>query len=503
MRTLFKRYVEVSDVLCSNPFNLVPKRLVAKDVSVFESWGTPQTWYPDRQYEIPMEVAMHRRSAIRSIHPGSNFVAKYSGFKLHSGLRMYRLATEYAEYSTLTHLVFRYRPAGYNGREYRNLPIPQDQQDNWQNAPKLSLCFVLDLFTALIKAVQHLNIRGVVHRDLGKADNILLGAERDTKSKFRGWGLKPLVTDFGLSMPTVSTFRNPEDMYENPGATATLAPEQISTFPPLYPETQDGQTNIYQSGILMAVVISGGTWYDNFELAPRWQDRYMWRRVPAAGNADQTMLNSYFRINSLRNHFRDIQPLVVQCMRFRKEDRADLNELLVELRRQRAELAGDDADDDSDDDDSDDDDSSSDDTSDDSSSGGRRYSLREKDDHDEDDEDEDNDGDNDGADIYFHRYMNIQGHNIFRRGALVNDQGLLVNEDDHLIDDLNRLINANRHLVDEQERPIDGRGRLVNGNERLIDEDGRLINDLNQWVNEAGDREDEDGNVIGEGASLE
>lgn len=161
---------------------------------------------------------MHRRAAIQSIQPGSSFVAKYSGFKLHSGLRMYRLATEYAEYRTLGGLVARsrYRPAGYEGRRYYNIPIPQAQQDAWHNAPKLPLGFVLNLFIALVKAVQHLNIKDIVHRDLGKADNILLGAETDATIRFHRWGLKPLVTDFGVAMPITSTFSNPEDMYEKP-----------------------------------------------------------------------------------------------------------------------------------------------------------------------------------------------------------------------------------------------------------------------------------------------
>lgn len=391
----------------------------------------------NRQFEIPMEVAMHRRSAVRSIHPGSSFMAKYSGFKLHSGLRMYRLAGEYAEYSTLNHLVAKsgFRPVGYRGTLYYKKPIPQDQQANWTNTPKLPLEFVLNLFIALVKAVQHLNIRGIVHRDLGKPDDILLGAETGSRSKFHQWGLKPLVTDFGLAMPITSTFENPQDMHENPGATSTLAPEQITTFPPLYPEPQDGQTNIYQLGILMAVVISGGTWYDNFEYAPVWGDKYMWRQVPPAGNADRIMLNSYFRIDSLRTHFASIQPLVVRCMRFRKEDRADLDELLVELRRQRAELDGGDEDDDSDDNSSSSDDSSndsSDDSSDDSSSDENGNSRRKDGGHDG--------GNGDDGGMFFHHYTHRTGNNIFPHGARVNDQGALVNDAGHLIDQYNRLI---------------------------------------------------------------
>lgn len=119
-------------------------------------------------------------------------------------------------------------------------------------------------------------------------------------------------------------------MYECIAAPCTLAPEQVPTIPPLYPSPQDGQTNIFQLGVLMAVVISGGTWYDNF-LANEWGQRLLWRQVPPPGNANRIFLENCFRIDSLRTYLSDIQPHVIDCKRFRKEDRADLGALLAEF----------------------------------------------------------------------------------------------------------------------------------------------------------------------------
>lgn len=62
--------------------------------------------------------------------------------------------------------------------------------------PKMLLYFIIALFIALVKVVQHLNRKGVVHRILKKADNILLGKETDEARKRVCWNMKPLINGF-------------------------------------------------------------------------------------------------------------------------------------------------------------------------------------------------------------------------------------------------------------------------------------------------------------------
>lgn len=52
-----------------------------------------------------------RRAGIATTaEPGSEFVAQYTGFRVHEDLHMYRVAMDYAEYGTLANLVFQYHP---------------------------------------------------------------------------------------------------------------------------------------------------------------------------------------------------------------------------------------------------------------------------------------------------------------------------------------------------------------------------------------------------------
>lgn len=101
--------------------------------------------------------------------------------------------------------------------------------------------FLLDLLGAFMKAGQHMTEKNLMHSDM-KLGNVLLDIDEDGEgmtewlheddaSRSRGWGVKPVVTDFGFAKPFVSSaFENPEDhvFWGTPG---TIPPEQVVDDP--------------------------------------------------------------------------------------------------------------------------------------------------------------------------------------------------------------------------------------------------------------------------------
>jgi serine/threonine protein kinase len=136
-----------------------------------------------------------------------------------------------------------------------------DRLEETANVESVPATFLLDMLAAMLTGGQHMHSRNVQHNDI-KLGNILFVADtemlpmvdfvhRDPADNIDvggwladqyandamnsdGWGIRPVFTDFGLSMPEQSTaFTNPEDLLW--GTPGTIPPEQVRNPQPPQP----------------------------------------------------------------------------------------------------------------------------------------------------------------------------------------------------------------------------------------------------------------------------
>jgi serine/threonine protein kinase len=174
--------------------------MVANDLGA-RSWHKSHNWYRREVDGIPMEAAMHHIASYSTEDdPDCEFILQYRGFRARKDLRMYRIATDYAEYGDLDGLLKLYTPHGDPRKFLKDPNSDLAMAMEWEVLPRLPLRLAVELFKALIQGCKHMTKRGIVHRDL-KPNNILLG-KPGPESDFYERGVKPLISDFGLAVPS-------------------------------------------------------------------------------------------------------------------------------------------------------------------------------------------------------------------------------------------------------------------------------------------------------------
>jgi serine/threonine protein kinase len=155
-------------------------------------------WFDWPRRRVPIEIA-----ALRVVNksPTCPYIIPYEGFRLLSEVRGYRIATPVADFGDMTYAI-----------------------KSWIYTSKkkyLPKAFLFDCFSALVKAGKFMVDRNMLHNDL-KHVNVLMVADaggdmrefaHETDEKAIGWGIKPVITDFGLARPMESKmFNNPLDL---------------------------------------------------------------------------------------------------------------------------------------------------------------------------------------------------------------------------------------------------------------------------------------------------
>lgn len=197
-------------------------------------WDTGRLWpnYPDKA--VPCEVVALR---VLNKPPACSYVVTYRGFRMYpDNMATYRVYMPPAEFGSGWSFLIKWC--------HDDAGIQLQETESVKAVPAT---FLLDMLAAMLTAGKHMHERNVLHNDI-KLPNILFVAD-DGKSPMvgfaqtdapmdandvmnpDGWGIHPVFTDFGLSLPEKSTaFRNPEDLIT--GTKGTLPPEQKLHEPP-------------------------------------------------------------------------------------------------------------------------------------------------------------------------------------------------------------------------------------------------------------------------------
>lgn len=262
------------------------------------------------------------------------------------------------------------RPTSSNGSGLGNSGDEvEDQEDNQKNiTTSLPEHFAWLIFKALVEATVHMHQANAIHLDL-HAGNIFLAKDYD--GVMGGYGIKPLIADFGSALPMrPDRFNNPED-FKLPGKAETLAPEQIITYPRLV-EPPEGQpaigkhTSVFHLGVLIHFIVNGGVhpnWPENAGVfnyrkgeEPAYQpvSLYKYRdllfegalgpeRVTGDQYLDQVLLHSHNEADGSGPYYRaqlaPFLPLIKRCLPFEPTNRIELGDLLarIEIELQRFE----------------------------------------------------------------------------------------------------------------------------------------------------------------------
>lgn len=117
----------------------------------------------------------------------------------------------------------------------RDLKINDFADARYQHLPAE---FVWELAGALISGLQHMHKQGIVHRDF-KPTNIFLDVIETDDVHLKGWGLRPLIADYGTCMPIEpARYENPED-FDTDCTEGFNAPEQWDGYPPVVTRNDD------------------------------------------------------------------------------------------------------------------------------------------------------------------------------------------------------------------------------------------------------------------------
>lgn len=223
--------------------------------------------------------------------------------------------------------------------------------------------FVWLLFKAFVGVTFHMHKANAIHLDL-HLGNILLG--KDTDERMGGYGIKPLVADFGYALPVgPERFNNTED-FKGLGKEQTWAPEQIITHPRLVQPPKDGpaigeHTSVFQLGVLVHSILNGGVLPDFTQLDLVFKYRagehpainpvsvWKYRDLFWTGNGashilsedrylDKILLDCHNDDNGTGTFYRGqlvpFMPLIKRCLAFQPVDRIALDDLRAETGRE-------------------------------------------------------------------------------------------------------------------------------------------------------------------------
>lgn len=469
--------------------------MVTKDLDV-EHWSDPNEWYQGQIDDVPMEAAMHYEvSRSDPTSPDCEYILKYHGFRASNDLRLWRIATEYAEYGNLWNLVDTFFP---NEGEIEKAGELDGTGPELDVVPMLPLRFVLDLFRALIIGLKHITDRGVIHRDL-KLDNIFL-AKPQEGSAFYDWGVHPLIADFGHSRPIPSSELFPQGFVQG------RSPEQTWTHPRLSQEPQNEKTNVFQLGYVMAYMFTGTV--TNDILGTGAAPKPIWLRKPASKDAETQHLDNLFCMPRLKTHFSILLTPVMDCLRFEQKDRPTLEDLLAIADNLIK-----------------DDDKKSGVAEEDLPRNGRIKFKQHLNNPKWDQWGERVAGINNarkpvdshgGLINHQGQRVNAQGQRINEAGELLNHEGKrinalgqLLNHHGTTVDEFGRRINTENHRINRRgfrinETRINGKRQLVDQNDNTVDVFGRLVDEDGELVNTDGENCDKEGRrrVGGEGGRL-
>lgn len=356
-----------------------------------------------------MEAAVHAAINLEL----SPFVAGFRGYRLHRGIQVVRIATDFAYMGDLTGLLanFCYDPWAMDANKWKPEPAsvqtvttavaPAEVHDEASRAVhRIMFCseesapsrpskpgrgdtqketqtplpehFVWLLFKALVEATVHMHKANAVHLDL-HAGNILIAEDHD--GAMGGYGIKPLIVDFGYALPVRSDrFNNPED-YRLPGKPQTWAPEQIITYPRLVDPPEGApaigkHTSVFHLGILIHFILNGGVSPNWDELQSTFDYRenenpqfkpeslYKYRDLLYKEGAhpellsedqylDQVLMHCHNTENGSASYYHTqlapFLPLIKSCLSFEPKDRIELENLLamIKIELERFEVGND------------------------------------------------------------------------------------------------------------------------------------------------------------------
>jgi serine/threonine protein kinase len=320
--------------------NSFMKRLVTKDVDLAKSWDHRSAWW-DEERKIPMEAAIHAKVGAKDGDEVCPFILPCRGYRFNRDLRVMRLGTDFVEGGDFFDLV-------------QSFIIAREM---------IPLHFAWRFYDAIVEAAIHMHRVHVFHGDL-KLENVLVGKEDKEKKEMGGWGIKPLISDFGQALPTnFDGFINPDEFGER-GTPRIFAPEQHITFPPLIQlpngeRTHIGEkTTVFQIGVMMHQLVH--------DLAmPRIPNRK--EEMTQDGRLDESVwpyrgdfVSSRDDMTGLRNrtfgregqnrqrwedlirHFKSIHEDIQECLRFHPDDRPTLETLQGKIRAELEVCDGDD-----------------------------------------------------------------------------------------------------------------------------------------------------------------
>jgi hypothetical protein len=212
-------------VLYDKRTNNVLDRMAVKHVVTDDRhWSAEENemWYDWPNRQLPSEVVAHR-----ILSGKSPFLVGYKGWRMYTPeARTYRIGLSPAEYGDAQHFVKSLCRAddGDGTREPHEIA-------------RMPAIFFLDMLASVMSAGQTMYAEKMIHNDI-KLANILLACDHEDGDGMKtwvhvgdaavskGWGVKPVLTDFGLTRPVqCRAFRNPSDLLDC-GTNGTRPPEQ-------------------------------------------------------------------------------------------------------------------------------------------------------------------------------------------------------------------------------------------------------------------------------------
>lgn len=218
-------------VLYDTSTNNVVDRMAVKQVVTDERhWAGEENymWFDWPTWTLPSEVVAHR------ILSGKNpSLVGYKGWRMYAPeKRTYRIGLALGEYGDMAKFV-----------QHLCTTEDGDGMKEPHEITRMPVPFFLDMLACVMSAAQKMYAENMLHNDI-KLANILLARDvdgagmkdwlhADDAAASTGWGVKPLLTDFGNARPVhCQMYANPSDLL-GMGTDGCRPPEQvIGSFDP-------------------------------------------------------------------------------------------------------------------------------------------------------------------------------------------------------------------------------------------------------------------------------